>query len=712
MPAKYTELRLPTAGINEDGHPASLDANEAIELVNVLPHNPSALTRRSYYFGQYNDSTVTNAMVPVGAVINRGTLLVSYASVAANGTQDWFVDHAYPMSEPVSYSAGNFPTLTGRYNGTTAADTTGYTNDSAGTPDANILLPYQRGAYYEGVTYYPSLGPENHYAKAAGTASLIEGARLVAWAGAVRNHSAHTGTISINAGATTLTIPSGVTGSIVDSFVSVDSDDSSAAPFHYRIMANLGATTWRIEKPYGLGVTGVSNKASVNGVIRSRSIVTQSPAGVVCCAAHLDRIFVGRCWVRDAVSDLQPGYYNNALKWSQVLAPEKWPDQNVALINGMQPGEGITGLISIGRYLLIFSHTATYVMSGDSEENFTIRKLLGDVGCVDSRSIVEYDENVIWGSRRGLHMISPDLQVTELTQRKPGHGVRTTYQNAISGTSTQDWGVPAVTCAVDDNDYLHVMASSDPVELLANTPWTGLPYKRFPMSCHIPTRAWTRLQSTTAADSVDQVASPQMYVYAPFTTARKPVAVAHKMILDLTYLTNPTLLEYGARRSAVTDALMEGDVYYTGSFVETPFAIDIVLADSALNGYDTWQLNKLMVYHSVELLKTTTDAGFTGPQVYGYFDPTGTPADDMSPGTLLGGFKVRNDSNNGLFRGHSMFVSEISPRTSSDEDAMRGQFLRLRVNDVSTVMADYWELYKVVAVWMPGREGRATSFST
>ena len=47
--SKEVELRLPTQGINEDSHPAGLDPNESVQMINVLPQNPSALTRRYSY---------------------------------------------------------------------------------------------------------------------------------------------------------------------------------------------------------------------------------------------------------------------------------------------------------------------------------------------------------------------------------------------------------------------------------------------------------------------------------------------------------------------------------------------------------------------------------------------------------------------------------------------------------------------------------------
>lgn len=713
---KPVPIANPSLGINEDAEPGALSPNEAVQMVNLLPHNPSQLERRGPYVLADVDSSRGAAEFPVGIAINGTKALVTWVTDTDAVFDDPISWSYYYSDETTQAQAPNFTSRAGRVwtqpaagasLDTSSADVavTNYTNDTAGTPDRNVLLPYTRSSFHEGVTYFNSIFPENTYAKIASAPTLKEGTRLVAWAGANKAAVSTTGTV--NVGATAITFGASQTN-LENTFVTFDSDRTTTVPFAYRIISGSG-TNWVLEKPYGLGESAAANKAGANCQIRSRDIPIQSPAGCVVSAAHLDRLFVGRAFVRDAVGTLQPAYYANALKWSQALSPEKWPDANVALV-GSEPNDAISGMISHGRYLLVFKFNSVWVLAGDSEENFTLRKIAGDYGCIDSRSIVEHNDTVIWASRKGIHRITRDLEIDELTQRKPGHGVRRTYQymtNAAFAGSVPS----AVSMCVDSNDYLHVLAVqyephmktylTDLSDSTLNPSGTHY-YRKMPMSCHIPTKSWTRLQGTQDDGTFRAVASPRLMSCEKISGLAFAAGREGYLYMDL--LTNP----HGSLRADLPGAAVsQGSDYVSngaGGETAVAFAVDVTYPDMALAGFDTWQLSKLQVAHQVVYFGST-DANTTGAEVAAFFDPVTSHAASLTPSTELGAFKARETSD---LSAKSTYVSEINPRTSSDEEALRGMFLRLRVYDQSTAPTDHWKIFQITAVIDPGRPGRAT----
>lgn len=708
--AKYVEIPLPNKGINEDAAPAALDENEALQMVNVLPHNKRQLERRGPYILADVDTNTSATMFPCGIAINGANALITYEDTAGS---------RYNITTGEAYRSGLLDPLaglpggqfTGRVWATTADGTptslnassstvavTNYTNDIALTPDQNNLLPFSKPAYYEGVTYYTSIGTENTYTTLGSPASDTVGTRLVAWAGA--NKAAFSTTASITLGTTSLVFAGSQTG-LVGTFVTFDADLTTAsAQYAYRIISGSG-TTWILEKPYGLGDTGAATRVAAACQVRSRDIPILSPvgAGVVC--SHLDRVFVGRAKILASTGTLQPAYYANALKWSQALSPEKWPEANVTLI-GSEPNDFIMGLATVGRYLLIFKRYSTWVMSGNSEENFSVQRLSGSIGCVDSRSIVEYEDSIIWASYHGIHMISTQLEVTDLTAPKPGHGIKRTYQATLTSFPVVI-GYPAVTACVDNNDYLHVCSLGSHITVNGSlTGVSGSVYMRFPASCHIPTRSWTRLIGTSTVSSRINAASPRFLSAQNFLN--RPFGMGHQSYLYLDLLTNPD-----APVDTGVSGIVAGADYITdgaGSKTSTPFKIDVVSADLALAGYDTWQLSKLMVHHQVEYEGGSTDANVTGTIVLAKFDPDGGNGVGIYPTMQLGVFKARVLSSASL--GHEIYIAEINPLSSSYEEAMRGMFLRLRISDSSVTPTDSWKLFRIVAVIDPGRPGRAT----
>ncbi len=694
-------------GINEDAAPGAMSQDEAIQMVNVLPHNPAQIERRGPIFLADSDDDIASNEFVVGVAIHGKNMIVTYINDDGGGWTDYYRDprYVYQQSPSAWEARGRYRSQTGGVLEAylAAVTATNYTNDIAGTPDANILLPYGRTTFFEDICYWPSLSVENTYAKIASAPTLVSGTRLVAWAGTNKSTKTHAN-VSINVGSTTLTFGSDP-GDIVGQFLTFDGDRTTTVPFAYLVTEEIVTnTTFRISKPYGLGESAAANKSGQAVQIRSRDIPIQSPAGVAACDAHLDRIFVGRALLRDSTGTIQAGYYPNALKWSQVLNPEKWPDANVTLV-GSEPGDAIMGLASVGRYLLIFKNYSTWILAGDSEENFTVKRLLGNIGCIDSRSIVEYENGIIWASWQGIHMIDGStLDVVNLTERKGGHGIRRTYQNAVGEYP----GNIIVTAAADNMGYLHVHASSN-YDALVNGTGETAPHDKFPMSCFIKTRAWTRLQNNSTAGGLRFAGTPKFFSCKPYRGMALGVAPAAVVIMDTATnpgqeIPNDMIVSFG------NNAVVQGyDMVNTPSTspTQTPYPVDVSYADLALSGDFTWSLKKISVHHLIEYQSDTTNASTVGAQIFAQFDPLETNTNPQFPNTPLGAVKARVLTSGTA--GHTLYVTEVNPRSSSDEDALRGQFLRMRIYDTSSAPTSSWKIFSVVAAVEQNRLGRGTN---
>lgn len=99
--------------------------------------------------------------------------------------------------------------------------------------------------------------------------------------------------------------------------------------------------------------------------------------------------------------------------WSAPGAPEDWTVANGAGFQDLDANDGdeITGGAVVGSVLIVFKKRGAWAMLGIGPPNdtFTFRKIQAPTGCVASRSIVTYDNAVVYLSATGVHQISESL---------------------------------------------------------------------------------------------------------------------------------------------------------------------------------------------------------------------------------------------------------------------------------------------------------------
>lgn len=70
---------------------------------------------------------------------------------------------------------------------------------------------------------------------------------------------------------------------------------------------------------------------------------------------------------------------------------------------GIDDGDAITGIKSIGSVLLIFKTNSTWALFGSNPQNYSVRKISTNIGCVANRTIQQCDTFAIFLSNQGVY---------------------------------------------------------------------------------------------------------------------------------------------------------------------------------------------------------------------------------------------------------------------------------------------------------------------
>lgn len=109
------------------------------------------------------------------------------------------------------------------------------------------------------------------------------------------------------------------------------------------------------------------------------------PAGLRYLAWHRNRLFA---------ADASTVYY------SQLGLPEAFDPEATELVNP-DDGQAITGLYAAHDLLIIFKENSFYVLEGQAPQDWVIRQVSKDIGCVGHRSVISADGVTYWWSERG-----------------------------------------------------------------------------------------------------------------------------------------------------------------------------------------------------------------------------------------------------------------------------------------------------------------------
>lgn len=161
------------------------------------------------------------------------------------------------------------------------------------------------------------------------------------------------------------------------------------------------------------------------------------PANANYIESHKDRVFI---------ANHSGG--KSRVSYCALDNPEDWTTITGAATDagyldvGLDDGDVITGIKSVGSVLMIFKNTSTWVLYGSDPTDFKLRQLSKNIGCVGPRTIVSCDSFCIFLSQLGVYSANAD-GVTMLSYNiKPtAEGwTQTQRQYAVAGRlNTQYW---------------------------------------------------------------------------------------------------------------------------------------------------------------------------------------------------------------------------------------------------------------------------------
>lgn len=260
-------------------------------------------------------------------------------------------------------------------------------DDTTGTPTA-ITLP--TGVTLESSTYLDHTVVYNTLLIADGTN------RIKKYRGST-NANYTTGTISVTNGSATVT-GSGTTWSTstnaeVNEYIQLP--DSK----WYRITAIGTATSLTIERTYqGSTLSGQTYVISPWGEIQGRMDSTAVSSLIRPLATYIEN-HIDRVWTAEG----------NTLRFSTVFGTsteEHFNDFDTSSNAGaiIIPGDAITGLYSLNNGLYVFQRRAIWRVYGNSPGNFELRNVSNEIGMINKRSLVEYNDIVLFLSDAGIIM--------------------------------------------------------------------------------------------------------------------------------------------------------------------------------------------------------------------------------------------------------------------------------------------------------------------
>lgn len=214
------------------------------------------------------------------------------------------------------------------------------------------------------------------------------------------------GQVLLSTNRTLTTVYRGYVGSI--EFADFSQPNSTTVPAgQYAVVGN---------HVYGLGAGGrvdgsAGNVYLLDWDLNAATITNHvhAPRGGVGLAFWLNRLFV--LGGNDPDVNNPRDFY---LLWSDPIdgvdalltdAATTWKDDVSGLVNKLAVADlqNPTALAVMGRHLAIFGKNSIHVVRGDAPSNWTVRKEIDGVGCIDARTIVTSEDGVYFASDTGYY---------------------------------------------------------------------------------------------------------------------------------------------------------------------------------------------------------------------------------------------------------------------------------------------------------------------
>jgi hypothetical protein len=222
---------------------------------------------------------------------------------------------------------------------------------------------------------------------------------------------------------------------------------------------------------------------------------TNAPIGCVDITIHYNRLFaLGGI----ALDGSGTGYQHSTLQWSDFLPADgaglpvsvnAWKDDVSGLWNqlvvGARESDFGVALAHVGQNLLILKRRSLWMLYGTAPANFQVKQASNEVGCIDPRSVVEYNGGAYFMSERGFMFYDG-----QAAPRPVSVGLENTLvANALKQVGPQ--GVDGGYCraALLDRGYILVTTGRVDGTTLAATADTDA------WLLHAPSGAWLQLSS-------------------------------------------------------------------------------------------------------------------------------------------------------------------------------------------------------------------------
>lgn len=227
--------------------------------------------------------------------------------------------------------------------------------------------------------------------------------------------------------------------------------------------------------------------------IASRSTVHSS--GIVLGAGTNDYVddFLNRLWFEPGTADIDR-------VGSKVWDTTQYKDVTYP----------ITGLASVQGYLLVFSNRHVERISGDTPPSVSNGpgnmhlSPFANVGCVDARSIVFADENIIFAGEEGVWLTNGS-GLRSLTEKEDGTGIQSYWRSLFPRFEYANHTSRQLVGGMINRDF-YIICIMDQA-----TPPNGI----VTLMCHLPTQSWTKVSNfmmNSMAQGTDEEAVSELYV--------------------------------------------------------------------------------------------------------------------------------------------------------------------------------------------------------
>lgn len=279
-----------------------------------------------------------------------------------------------------------------------------------------------------------------------------------------------------------------------------------------------------------------------DGTSAAPTAYTNAPRGAQAVKSHYTRLFVLGGRNPDGSGTLQP----NSLWFSDPIAGSDLPDtvaawQNDAsgLVNQIQVdaddvNDFGVALAKVGDDLAIFKRQSIYVLRGYSPDTFVLRPFSKSVGCIDPRSVVEFDDGCYFMSEHG-YMWFDGSQIVPVAEHLRSD------QLALALEMVGDHGVDGGYCNAHHlgENYLMLNIGRNPLESVDVTE------PLYSAMMYIPDGSWTTFSSGLLVGD--------MPIMGDRTLSREFLVDEGKVYLATT-LTAPELEQDESKRGLDTDS--------------------------------------------------------------------------------------------------------------------------------------------------------------